>query len=379
MKRRIIYLLTALYMLSLQIFAEEQPPSAEQNMKQAVQAAQTLEFTPVFPSEIKVKVLEMPKAPESKPEPKPKTYIASGYGYSRANSQTTLCCKYAGYVSRIYIYSGRKVKAGDVILEYDDLALRTKIEAAQNKIALQEKEIAQKTLQLQLKKLDPIPSAYRNTSQKQSAAKDKLEQLRNEMEVYERLHKDNIVSFLSYREKVQAYNNAKADYESSINDAKVVKSGLEKYYVEITEKDLEIAKTSLENMKRELLLLKEEQKYYKIVAPFDGVCKLHHDTVHGRVSEGSGAATIYRVPAKIVYAQFREADALRMYEGMKGVFRSKQYDKDTVYQVTIIEMPISGTSRGDNVYYNVKFKVDTEPKPLRQESPGVVELELPLE
>ena len=68
-----------------------------------------------------------------------------------------------------------------------------------------------------------------------------------------------------------------------------------------------------------------------------------------------------------------------MYEGMKGTFRSLEHDPKTKYQVTILEMPISGTSRGDQVYYNVKFKVDTEPKPLRQNSPGFVEMELPLE
>lgn len=356
-------------MLSFHMAAEEESLRQEK-LKHAVQAAQSLEFTPVFPAEIDVKIVAMPEPPQE-----PESGVAVGYGYSRANSQTTLCCKYDGFVSKIYVYSGRKVKAGDVILEYDDLALRTKIEAAQNKIVLQEKEIEQKALLLKLKKLDPIPSAYRNTPQKQSAAKERLEQLRNEMEVYERLHKDNIVSFLSYREKVQAYNNAKADYESSINDAKVVKSGLKDYYIEIAEKDLEIARLTLENMKRELALLKEEQKYYKIVAPFDGVCKLHHDTVHGRVSEGSGAATIYRVPDKIVYAQFKETDAMRMYEGMKGVFRSMEH-KDVVYQVTVIEMPTSGASRGNDVYYNIKFKVNTEPKVLRQNSPGTVEIKL---
>lgn len=377
--KRIMYCLLAA--LSLSVFAAEktQKQKTQQNRIQAVQAVQTLDMAPVFPSEIKVKVVEMPQKPVVVPPPKATKYIAQGYGYARASSQVTLNCKYAGYVRKIYFYSGRAVKAGDVILEYDDHAWRTKMEAAENKIRLQQETIELKTLQLKLKKLDPVPAAYRNTSQKQSAAKDKLEQLRNEMEVYERLHKDNIVSFLSYREKVQAYNNAKAEYESSINDSKVVKNGLEQCYIEIAEKELKTAKQTLENMKRELALLKEEQKYYKIIAPFDGVCKLHHDTVHGYVTEGSGAATVYRVPAKIVYAYFKEADALRMYEGMKGTFRSLEHDPKTKYQVTILEMPISGTSRGDQVYYNVKFKVDTEPKPLRQNSPGFVEMELPLE
>ena len=176
--KRIMYCLLAA--LSLSVFAAEktQKQKTQQNRIQAVQAVQTLDMAPVFPSEIKVKVVEMPQKPVVAPPPKATKYIAQGYGYARASSQVTLNCKYAGYVRKIYFYSGRAVKAGDVILEYDDHAWRTKMEAAENKIRLQQETIELKTLQLKLKKLDPVPAAYRNTSQKQSAAKDKLEQLR---------------------------------------------------------------------------------------------------------------------------------------------------------------------------------------------------------
>ena len=44
-------------------------------------------------------------------------------GYVRGRSQRTLKNKYAGFVAKVNVYSHRRVKKGDVILEYDHEAM----------------------------------------------------------------------------------------------------------------------------------------------------------------------------------------------------------------------------------------------------------------
>ena len=122
-------------------------------------------------------------------------------GYIRGRSQTTLKNKYAGFVSKVRIYSHSRVKKGDVILEYDDLALRTAVEKAEHNIAEQQKVLEKKKLNLVLTKIDPLPSEYRNLYWKRKIAQENLERSAHEYNVYQRLHGSKIVTDLAYREK----------------------------------------------------------------------------------------------------------------------------------------------------------------------------------
>ena len=87
----------------------------------------------------------------------PERRMIYGQGYVRGSGQTTLKNKYAGFVSKVYFYSQAKVKKGDVILEYDDHELRTKIQKAEHVIIELEKDLNRKKLELDIKKLDPLP------------------------------------------------------------------------------------------------------------------------------------------------------------------------------------------------------------------------------
>ena len=84
----------------------------------------------------------------------PERRMIYGQGYVRGSGQTTLKNKYAGFVSKVYFYSQATVKKGDVILEYDDHELRTKIQKAQHVIIELEKDLNRKKLELDIKKLD---------------------------------------------------------------------------------------------------------------------------------------------------------------------------------------------------------------------------------
>ena len=140
---------------------------------------------------------------------------------------------------------------------------------------------------------------------------------------------------------------------------------------------MEEARLKLENRKRELQLLEEQRKYYRITAPFDGICITNSDTVHGYNPVNTEAASIHSDNRKLVYAYFDERDVGWIVEGRPCRFRSSQYDpeKTGYFTVTPYEVKKDRTAYGDRCFFLVKFTVDTEPEPLRLESTGRVEIE----
>ena len=305
----------------------------------------------------------------------PERRMIYGQGYVRGSGQTTLKNKYAGFVSKVYFYSQAKVKKGDVILEYDDHELRTKIQKAEHVIIELEKDLNRKKLELDIKKLDPLPSDYRNIIWKEFAAEQLQKRLQHEMDVYKRLYAQRCISELDYLRKVEEYNSANADFKRLMQDKRRVSSGLDKLHIKAVEQDIEILEQDIANRKKELELLEEEKKYYKIVAPYDGLCITNSDSVHGYDPAGTSAAVVHRNKKRIIYAYFEEADVGFIREGMKARFRSNQYGlKYGYFPVTPFEVKKSRSSYGDKCFFLVKFRIDDEHHPLRIDSTGRVEI-----
>lgn len=156
-------------------------------------------------------------------------------GYVRGRSQTTLRNKYAGFVSKVRIYSYSKVKKGDVIIEYDDLPWRTSMKKLGHSITEQQKTLERKKLNLELTKINPLPSEYRNLYWKRKIAQENLDRSKHEFTVYQRLHGSKIVTDLALREKQETFNNSLAEVKKMDNDMKILQKGLTDYYVKSAE------------------------------------------------------------------------------------------------------------------------------------------------
>jgi len=302
--------------------------------------------------------------------------VLRGWGYIRGRSATTLRNKYGAYVSKVHFYSGRRVKKGDCILEYDDFDLRKKIVSLENDIENLRRELAAREIRLQLTTLDPLPSDYRNINWKTRRAKELLNRTENEWRTYERLHKGKIVSELDLRSKKQAYQDALAAYQIAVSDHERVKNGLSKLYVRSAEQDVALLKTKLAGLEKELALLNEEKKYYRIVTPYDGIIKTYSDTVHAWNNAGTAAACIHKIERGwYVYAYFEEKDMIRLADGVKGRFFSS--DSGHWYDIKIFEVDKGRSAAGDRVYHLVKFTVlSPVEKCVRVEGSGVVEIPL---
>ena len=296
-------------------------------------------------------------------------------GYVRGRSRTILKNKYAGFVSKVNFYSHRRVKKGDTILEYDDLPLRTSIEKIEHSIAEQQKVLDQKKLKLELTRLDPLPSEYRNLYWKLKIAQENFERSAHEFNVYRRLHNSKIVTDLAYREKKEAFKNSEAEVKKMDSDMKILQKGLADYYIKSAEMAVLEAEIKLKDLKEELARLQEERKYYKITAPYDGLCITNSDVVHGYDTAGTNAAEVHRDDRKLIYSMCPEKFIHLVKEGEKYPFISNQYaDPKLEFELLCFEVKRTQYSYGDECYYLVKFRLVKEPRPLRINSVGTIEI-----
>ena len=300
----------------------------------------------------------------------------TGYGYIRGRSCTGLKNKYSAYVKKVYFYSDAKVKKGDCILEYDDYDLRQKITAAENSIKNLEKELVIQRTKLELVRLDPLPSDYRNISWKIRRARELMELTRKEWETYKILFTGKSVSELEMRAKKQAYEDALASFESILSDQKKVKQGLASLYLRQAEENISLLETKLAGLKKELDLLYEQRKFYKIITPYDGIIVTNSDTVHAWDNAGTTAANIHRVHrGYYIYSYFEEKDIIHLPNGTKGKFFSN--DTGKCYDLISFDTTQTRTAVGDKVFHLVKFKVlSPVDKKVTMEGAGVVKVKI---
>lgn len=313
----------------------------------------------------------------------PENEVICGYGFIRGSSRTTLYNKYGAYVSKVHYYSNARVKKGDCILEYDDFDLRKKIVSQTNSIANLRREIRIMENQFQLTRLNPLPSDYRNTSWKTKKAKELLDRTENEFRTYERLFKSQSVSELDLRSKKQAFLDALASYKIALSDQEKVNRGLTALYIKASELELAALKTKLAGAEKELELLHEERKFYKITTPYDGIIVTNSDTVHIWDDPGTAAAVIHRsTKGFYIYSYFEEKDLIHIPDGTPARFFSN--DSGKWYDLKSFEITRTRTTSGDKVFHLVKFKVlsPVEPdlrkqgKGIRMDGNGIVEIKI---
>ncbi len=329
-----------------------------------------LTTSPKAPAE--VKNAPVPVAPQS-------AKMVKGFGFVRGSSMITLKNKYAGYVKKVNFYTGQKIMCGDVIIEYDDLDWRLRLTQAVNAVREQQKVVEAKELALQLKKLNPLPSEYRNINWKQMAAKEKLFRLKKELDAYEKLHETKAVSDFSLREKTQDYRDAEADMKSIADDINIINQGLGALYIAIAEKELEDARTKLEDLKKVQSLIEEDGNHYRIVSPRNGVVVNNSDTVNAYNAAASNVAEIHSFNnGSYVYCYFDERDISYVVEGKSYRFRTTQFDctKKGYPMVRPYEVQKNRSSSGDRSLYLVKCQLVSSPIPLRINSTGQMEIDI---
>lgn len=300
-------------------------------------------------------------------------------GYIRGRSKTTLKNKYSGFVRKVNFYSQSRVKKGDVILEYDDWDLRSRINKKQAEIKKQQQVVELKKIALKITEINPLSSEWRNLTWKCRAAEEGLKRSTHELEVYQKLYKSKSISDLALREKRQEQADYAAELAALKNDVKIVSHGLAELYIQRAKVELQEAEAALEVLKKELGSLEEERKYFKIVAPHDGLCITDSDTINGYYAAGTVNASVHRDAQKRLYAMARAEDLPFIKENTVYRFYSNQYGHDSklVFEAKLYKIDRTRHVYGDGSYYQCKFDMITEPQPLRVDSIGSVVISVP--
>ena len=225
--------------------------------------------------------------------------------------------------------------------------------------------------------LDPLPSQYRNLQLRRRSAQATLERSAHEHEVYRKLSQDKIVADLTYRAKMEDFKNSQAELKQLDQDLKILGKGLSDLYIKKAELELREAETKLNDLKEQLVLLKEEQKYYKIVAPCDGICMINSDTVGGYDAVGTSAATVHRIVRKYIYSYFTVEDIKYLHVGDKLKFTSHDKPRDQQGAIVqIFDIATSRTSYGDKTYFLVKCKTVEDPHNILIDTVGTLEFDI---
>jgi multidrug resistance efflux pump len=131
---------------------------------------------------------------------------------------------------------------------------------------------------------------------------------------------------------------------------------LKKLKVRQAEENVASLETKLAGLKKELAVLEEERKFYKIVTPYDGVIVTNSDTVHIWDNAGTAAAVIHKVHrGYYLYTYFEEKDIIHIPDGTKARFFST--DTGKWYEAESFEVSRSRSATGEKVYHLVKFTV----------------------
>ncbi len=300
--------------------------------------------------------------------------VVRAQGYLRGGSMVTLKNKYGAFVKKVYKYSHTPVKKGDVILEYDDFDIRVKIETAKCDIEFLQQQLKEAEINLALVKLNPLPSEYRNADWKILRAKEALDRAGNEYRVFNKLYRSHSVSDLDMRTKKQAFFEANAEYKSLLNDKEIISRGLAANYIALAEQKLKTAQFNLASRQRDLDLLLEDWKYYRIVALRDGEIITNSDTVGAWNAAGTSAAVLHRGKKSLVYAYFKEDDTRFIKENAPARFISQQSGEVIKLQVYEVKRSRSSHEEGSRVL--VKFHVRSDAEHLRLESTGIVEVDI---
>ena len=212
---------------------------------------------------------------------------------------------------------------------------------------------------------------------KYQSAKATLDRSAHEHNVYRQLSRNKIVAELTYRQKMEDFKSSEAELRQLENDLSLLKKGLTDLYIKQAQAEVAEAEVKLKDLKKELELLKEEQKYYKIVAPYDGVTITNSDTLHGYDAVGTSAAVIHRVDRKLVYCYFSVEDVHKIHVGDE--IKVIAHDLPREKQGAIAKIYDISTSRvvyGDKTYFLVKGRLNHDPHDILIDTVATFEIEV---
>lgn len=256
----------------------------------------------------------------------------------------------SGQVIKLYKDVGDKVKEGDLLAEIDPIDYKAQLESIRARIESLEAQKSQLLIQIS-RVSGELKTNYsmselttREVLEKEEALKSQLAKVQTELELarrdrerYENLLKSGVIPRRTYEEADTRYRillEQDRSLKKSIDELRVVyKKSLEGVKLSriafLKEKELkaqmEAMEKEIESLKRQEELAKNNLRYTKLLAPFDGVVAKRYISVGDVVKPGMPVYSLIKDGSLYVEALMEETKLRGVQEGCKAYIRLDAY------------------------------------------------------
>ncbi len=125
-----------------------------------------------------------------------------------ADKSVTVPSRATGQIVEVYVVQGERVSQGQILATVDTSDSRLAVRKSQAELAQELAVLGLKSPQDKLRSVDQVPSVIK--------AKATLENAKENLDRYEKLHREHLVSDVDYLQKKTAYVTAEADYRAAL-------------------------------------------------------------------------------------------------------------------------------------------------------------------
>ncbi len=256
----------------------------------------------------------------------------------------------SGQVIKLYKDVGNKVKEGDLLAEIDPIDYKTQLESIRARIESLRAQRSQLLIQIS-RVSGELKTNYsmselttKEVLEKEEALKSQLAKVQTELELarkdrerYENLLKSGVIPRRTYEEADTRYRillEQDRSLKKSIDELRVVyKKSLEGVKLSriafLKEKELkaqiEAMEKEIESLKRQEELAKNNLRYTKLLAPFDGVVARRYISIGDVVKPGMPVYSLIKDGSLYVEVLMEESKLRGVQEGCKAYIRLDVY------------------------------------------------------
>ena len=255
--------------------------------------------------------------------PQPLNQYITLSGSIQPLEEVIITSPFSGVVLEKFVSYGMEVQKDAPLLRLDDKELMVNLRDAQTSLIKAQQEFDKiRTWQ----DSDDVASARRSLVK----AKNSLESQQRKLDVNQKLFEQGIIPEEEYDGVRESYESQKLDYNSA-------KESLDSALAKGDEKNLNIAKLSLENARYKFEALKEKQNRCTVTAPVKGVIIQPNDNantkrqdleVGAKFEEGSVLLSIGNLEGLSIKSKIDELDVLKIRIGQKATVLGEAF-KDT--------------------------------------------------
>lgn len=264
-------------------------------------------------------------------------------------------------------HAGEEVKAGELLLRFDDRDQRDEIARIKHEIKELETAIQIKEKELDILQKDPLPAHFRHTENLLREAKEKLSRSQIELNAYSTLYKQNAISQKEFIRVEMEHLSNKMNAERLEEDWTKLQKGLVQEILDKAAYQLQLLRQQLAGKLTELKSAERHLEDYILLAPDDGIVTDIPPRPGNYYTKGDVVIKFSANKTKKIIALISENVVYKVEPGQAARISSSQYnyldfgyfsgEVEFVYQLPV-------TIEGHR-YYPVKLLLKDETYPIR--------------